>query len=236
MIHARKLSVVLPCRNQADHIGKVLQGYTRSLESLGVSFELVVVPNASIDHTSQVVTELACREPRIRVVENPHGGWGRSVRAGLAAASGDVLVYTNTARTDPAVVPRYVRRYLADWPCLVKASRRARNAPLRDVGSLLFNLEGRVLFGLRCRDVNGTPKVFGRGLYEQLHLAADGDLLDLELMAGVTRLGVPVIEIPSPGFRRHGGKSRTTLRSAWNMYAGAVSLWRQAPSRRANAA
>jgi hypothetical protein len=233
---ARKVSVVLPCRNQADHIGQVLQGYTQPLEALGLPFELVVVPNANTDNTTQVVAELAQREPRIRLVENPWGGWGRSVRAGLAAATGDVLVYTNTARTDPAAVPLFIRRYVADQACLVKASRRARHAPLREVGSLLYNLEGRALFGLSCTDVNGTPKVFARDLYEQIGLAEDGDLLDLELMAGAARLGVPVIEIPTTGFRRHGGKSSTTLASAWHMYAGAFTLWLRMPSRRARAA
>jgi hypothetical protein len=89
----------------------------------------------------------------------------------------------------------------------------------------LYNLQGRVLFGLRCTDVNGTPKVFARSLYERVKLAEDGDLLDLELMAGAARFGVPVIELPVTGFRRHGGKSSTTLASAWHMYAGAVKLW-----------
>jgi len=231
-----KVSVVLPCRNQADHIGQVLERYLGPLESLGLPFELVVVPNASTDATPQVVAELAAREPRIRLVENPRGGWGRSVRFGLAAADGEVLVYTNTARTDPASLPQFVRRYLARRPCLVKASRRGRHAPLREVGSLLYNVQGRVLFGLHCTDVNGTPKVFGRGLYQLVDLAEDGDLLDLELMAGAARLGVPVLEIPVTGFRRHGGKSSTTLRSAWKMYAGAVKLWLATPSRRAHSA
>jgi dolichol-phosphate mannosyltransferase len=235
MSRTSKISVVLPCRNQADHIGRVLQGYLAPLEELALPFELVVVPNGSSDHTAAVVTELARRDPRLCVVENPAGGWGRSVRAGLAAASGDVLVYTNTARTDPASLPDYVRRYRDAQPCLVKASRRARHAPLREIGSLLYNVEGRVLFGLRCTDVNGTPKVFARDVYERVGLTEDGDLLDMELMAGVARLGLPVIEIPVTGFHRHGGKSSTTLRSAWNMYAGALKLWLEA-SRRARSA
>ncbi len=226
MSKSRMISVVLPCRNQADHIAQVLRRYLAPLDALALPFELVVVPNASTDDTARVVEEVAAGDPRIRVVVNPAGGWGRSVRAGLDAASGDVLVYTNTARTDPAALPAFVRRYLdEEAPCLVKASRRARQAPLRQLGSLLYNFEGRVLFGLRSGDVNGTPKVFARDLYERLRLSADGDLLDLELMAGAARLGTRVVEIPVTGFRRHGGKSSTTFRSAWKMYSGALTLW-----------
>ena len=123
------VSLVLPCRNQADHIGAILPRYVTALESLRAPFELVVVPNASTDSTQEVVEELARAEPRIRVVCNPQGGWGLSVRTGLDAASGMVLAYTNTARTAPESVAHFVRVYCArGGQYLVKARRQARQA------------------------------------------------------------------------------------------------------------
>jgi hypothetical protein len=223
MNDADLVSLVLPCRNQADHIGAVLPRYLGPLETLGLPFELVVVPNASTDATEAVVREFAARDPRVRVAVNPGGGWGLSVLTGLAAARGDVLAYTNTARTDPATVPRFVRLQ-RDEGGLVKARREARHAPLREAGSLLYNLEARLCFGLRSADVNGTPKVFPRALYESARLKEPGDLLDLELMVAAHRSGVAVVEVPVRGFSRHGGKSSTNLRSAWRMYRGALRL------------
>jgi glycosyltransferase involved in cell wall biosynthesis len=217
------VSVVLPCRNQADHLGEVLPRYLAPMEALGRPFELVVVPNASTDATEDVVRALARRDPRVRVAVNPDGGWGRSVRTGLDAARGTVLAYTNTARTDPGSVPEFILRHV-EGGGLVKAQREARRAPLRVIGSTLYNLEARALFGLRCSDVNGTPKVFPRAFYEAARPSEPGDLLDLELMASAHRLGVPIVEIPVRGFRRHGGRSSTTFRSAWLMYRGAVRL------------
>jgi hypothetical protein len=227
MSTAEKLSLVLPCRNQADHIGSILPRYLRPLETLGMPFELVVVPNASRDATQAVVEALAQKDERIKVVPNLAGGWGRSVRLGLEAAGGTVLAYTNTARTEPESLPSFVQLYQRGRRCLVKARREARQAPLRAAGSLLYNLEARLLLGVRCSDVNGTPKIFGRDLYERIALTAEGDLLDLELMAWAARLGIAIEEIPVRGFHRHGGKSSTTWKSAWNMYAGAFHLWRQ---------
>jgi dolichol-phosphate mannosyltransferase len=219
------VSLILPCRNQADHIGEILPRYLDAMGREGAPFELVVVPNASTDGTAEVVAEMARRDPRIRVVENPAGGWGRSVRAGLDAAAGSLLVYTNTARTDPELIPLFLQRYRERGSALVKARREARRAPLRSFGSSLYNLEARVCFGLRCSDVNGTPKVFARDLYERARPTSDGDLLDLELMVQAHRLRVPVIEVPIRGFKRHGGRSSTSLKSAARMYAGAVRLW-----------
>jgi hypothetical protein len=172
------------------------------------------------------VRTLAAADPRIRVVDNPRGGWGLSVRTGLGAARGTVLCYTNSARTDPAHVRELLEIYLAHAPCLAKVRREQRAAPLREAGSWLFNLEGRALFGVRSADVNGTPKMMPREVYERLRLESDGDLLDLELLAKARRLRIPVVEMPVPGFRRHGGRSSTSLKSAWRMYSGAVRLRR----------
>jgi glycosyltransferase involved in cell wall biosynthesis len=219
------VSLVLPCRNQADHIARVLEGYAAALERMGQAFELIVVPNACTDQTPEVVEEIGRRDPRIRVVSLALGGWGRSVRAGLAIARGSVLSYTNTARTDPMTVPDFVRRYFATGAGLVKARREARHAPLREFGSMLYNLQAKLCFRVNCRDVNGTPKVFGRELYEAARLQSDGDLIDLELMRFVASQRLHVVEIPVRGFKRHGGKSSTTLTSAWHMYAGAFSMW-----------
>jgi glycosyltransferase involved in cell wall biosynthesis len=224
LTNAPALSVVLPCRNQADHIGPVLTRYLDALAPTGIDFELVVVPNASTDATLEVALDLARMDQRLRVVANPKGGWGRSVRVGLEAARGGLLCYTNTARTDPMLLPDFVRQHDARSERLVKACRVARNAPLRQFGSHLYNFEARVLFGVRSSDVNGTPKVFAADFFRSLHLTSDGDLLDLELMRAAQRRRLEVVEIPVAGFKRHGGKSSTTLKSAWKMYVGAMGL------------
>lgn len=224
MIANPYLSVILPCRNQADHIAEVLERYFAPLERTGRDFELVVVPNACTDRTEQRVAEIAARDPRVRVVPNPPGGWGRSVLTGLDAARGDVLCYTNSARTAPEDVVRLFELYTRSAPCFAKVRRVKRHAWRRELGSWLYNLEGRLLFGIRARDVNGTPKILSREMYRLLAPTSEGDLLDLELLAKATRAGIAVIEMEVAGFRRHGGRSSTNLRSAFGMYGGALRL------------
>ena len=219
-----ELSVVLPCRNQADHIEGVLRAWPPALEAAGISFEIIAVPNACTDETPGIVARVAQADPRIRVVENPAGGWGKSVRMGLEAAGGSAACFTNSARTDPATLVAVFELYRRKAPCLAKAVRTARGAPVRGIGSWLYNLEARLLFGIRCRDVNGTPKILPVGFVGRFDLAQDGDLLDLEVLVRAARLGVPVVELEVPGFRRHGGVSTTTWGSAWRMYAGALRL------------
>ncbi len=224
MAEAPELSIVLPFRNQADHVERVLAAYPPVLEAAGISWEIVAVPNACRDETPAMVARAAAADPRIRVVQNPAGGWGKSVRMGLAAAAAPVVCYANSARTDPVTVVALLAVWKAAGRGIAKASRSARAAPMRSLGSWLYNLEARLLFGVRCRDVNGTPKIMSRELLAWLAPVQDGDLLDLELLAKAARLGEPIHELVVTGFRRHGGISTTTYLSAFHMYAGALRL------------
>jgi len=219
-----ELSIVLPFRNQADHVERVLAAYPPALEAAGISFEIVAVPNACTDETPAKVAQAAAADPRVRVVGNPAGGWGRSVRMGLAAATAPVVCYTNSARTDPVTVAALFDLYRKAGRGIAKAVRSARGAPVRELGSWAYNLEARLLFGVRCPDINGTPKILSRELLDRLAPAQDGDLFDLDLLARAVQTGEPVTELAVTGFRRHGGISTTTYLSALRMYAGAIRL------------
>jgi glycosyltransferase involved in cell wall biosynthesis len=220
------LSIVLPCRDQEDHIEAVFRSYTATLRSIRYSYELIAVPNDCSDHTPEIVASLSAADPTIRVVENPSGGWGLSVLTGLAAARGVTLCYTNSARTDPALIPTLLDLYLRSAPCLAKVRREQRQAPLRELGSWLYNLESCLLFDVRVGDINGTPKILPREIYKKLRLFSKGDVLDLELVVKAAQLGLPIVELPVKGFRRYGGRSSTSLKSAWRMYLGALRLRR----------
>ena len=226
-----ELSVILPCRNQGDHIGRVLQSYADPLEEVTSNYELVAVPNACTDDTAEIVRKLSEDDPRLRCVELELGGWGRAVLAGLEAARGELLCYTNSARTDPAEIPALLELYRQHAPCLAKVRRSNRNAPLREIGSFIYNLEGRVFFGVQSGDVNGTPKILSRETLQTIQPRRIDDLIDMELLALAAREKVPVVEMTTEGFERHGGKSSTNFKSAWKMYTGVLGLRLRGPGR-----
>lgn len=223
----RLVSVILPVHNQADHIGAVVREYLEPLDRLDKPYEIVLVPNACRDATPEVCNALAAANPRIRVVSSELGGWGRAVRLGLREARGDLLCYTNSARTAPQELA-LVLIYATAYPdVVVKANRKIREHWSRRIGSLLYNIECRTLFDLSNWDVNGTPKVFPRHFDRLLALTRDDDLIDAEFAAICRREGYPMLEVPIFSSRRHGGRSTTNYGSAWKMYVGAYRLWRE---------
>jgi glycosyltransferase involved in cell wall biosynthesis len=222
----RTTSIVLPVHNQADHLERIVRGYVDILEGESIPHEVLLVPNACSDGSTAVAERLANRVDVVRVVELREGGWGRAVKAGLAVATGDLLCYTNVARTTPQIL-LLLLLYARVYPdVVVKANRRIRDSRRRRLGSLLYNIECRALFDLAVWDVNGTPKVFPRSFQRLLELSRDDDLVDVEFNVVCRREGYPVVEIPILATVRQGGKSTTGYRSALKMYTGAFQLAR----------
>jgi glycosyltransferase involved in cell wall biosynthesis len=218
-------SVVLPVYNQADHIGRVLEEYVDALKRLNIEYELLPVVNGPRrDRSLEVCQELSARYPAIRTICIEEGGWGRAVRAGLAAARGDLICYTNSARTTGKDLLLVLLYGSIHTDTVIKAGRKIREHWTRRMGSLLYNLECRALYDLPFWDVNGTPKVFARKLSPLLDLKSNGDLIDLEFCALCRANEYPMMEVPIFSTTRHSGGSTTKLSSAFRMYWGAWQM------------
>lgn len=221
------ISIVLPVYNQADHITTIIQSYKEVLTRVHPSYEFILVVNGCQDHSLAACLALAEQHPEgIRVIHSEKRGWGLAVKSGLAETRGDLLCYTNSARTSPQALVLMLVYAIAYPDVVVKANRKIRENWKRRLGSLLYNLECRMLFDLSYWDINGTPKVFPRTFDKLLSLTRDDDLIDAEFNIICRREGYPVIEVPIFSTRRHGGKSTTNYHSALKMYWGAYKLWR----------
>jgi Glycosyl transferase family 2 len=221
------VSVVLPVRNQADHIVDVVDSYVGALSQLERTFEIIIVENESEDGSLRLCLELARRHSVVSVIQNERRGFGRAVRAGLAAARADTLCYTNCAYTTPLTLKNAIELFVVnDGPeRLVNTVREMRYPFARRFGSALFNAECRALFGFRTKDVNGTPKVFSRALFDRFALLETESLFDVEIFIQSQLRGARVVEMPVLFTPRFGGKSATTMRLALRLYTGAFMMW-----------
>jgi len=221
-------SVVLPVYNQAEHIESVLREYLSALERLDFPTEILPVINGPRrDNSLQICRSMQEQYKSIRTLCIDEGGWGRAVRHGLSQAGGDLICYTNSARTTAKDLVLMLLYGSVHNDCVVKANRKIRENWKRRLGSLLYNLECRYLFDLAYWDINGTPKVFPRSFTPLMNLQENGDMIDLEFNALCRRLDYQVLEVPIFSKTRHSGRSTTNLGSAYRMYRGAFQLKRK---------
>jgi glycosyltransferase involved in cell wall biosynthesis len=220
---APAVSLILPFHRQAAEARGIVQGHVAML----IAYEIILVPNGSTDETDAVCRALGAELPGVRCLAIDGSGWGRAVRAGIAAAEGTIICYANSARTQPDDLARILDRAMQSPGLVVKATRVHRHSPLRRLGSLLYNALCTTMLRLPTRDVNGTPKAFPRSAAELRELRREDDLIDLEFMWRCATAGLPVAEIPVATDRRYGGRSTTSLATAWRLYTGAVRFWWQ---------
>lgn len=108
----RRVSVLVPARNEADRIA----GCIAALQAVAWDdLEVLVLDDESTDHTADIVRDLAADDPRVRVLAGrprPTGWLGKPwACAQLAdAADGDVLIFIDA---DVAVAPHAVARTVA---------------------------------------------------------------------------------------------------------------------------
>lgn len=222
----RLISIILPVHNQADHIERLVKDYVAALTKVPAPYELLLVENASRDSSLDICRRLDAEIPCVKALSNSSAGWGHAVRYGLDHAGGDVVCYTNSARTTPDDLVICLLYAVAYEQVVVKANRKIRENWRRRLGSLLFNIECRTLFDLSNWDVNGTPKVFPRAFAGLFELSRIDDLIDTEFCIVCRRRDYPMIEVPIFSTRRHGGRSTTGYRSALRLYWGALAMRR----------
>lgn len=220
------ISIVLPIYNQADHVRNVVQEYEEALARVTNPHEFILVVNGCRDRSLDICRDLTKQYPSVRVISTEKAGWGLAVKLGLEAAQGELLCYTNSARTSASDLMLLILYAIANLGAVVKPHRRSRESFTRKIGSFLYNLECRGLFDLPTWDINATPKVFCRDIYQAIRLTADGDLIDLEFYIECHRVGTVILEVPIYSRQRRAGRSTTTYVSAARLYWGALGLWR----------
>ena len=87
---APPVSVVIPVRNEERYLeesvaGVLNQGYPGQMEVI-----LAIAP--STDRTAEIAQELAARDDRIRVIDNPGGTTPKALNLGVAASQYEIIV------------------------------------------------------------------------------------------------------------------------------------------------
>jgi glycosyltransferase involved in cell wall biosynthesis len=220
-----KLSIVLPFYRQAGDVAEIVTRLQAQLFEIDLEHEFLLVPNGPDDGTRQSCARMVALMRNANLVVLERAGWGAAVRAGIASASGDLVCYTNSARTQPGDFQRAVIQALRNPNTIVKAVRLARESRMRRLGSSLFNFECHVLFNVNSSDVNGTPKIFPKSFVGLLNLTRSDDLLDLEFMWACKRFNYPILELPIAEPPRFSGRSTTSYRTALRLYWAAFRMW-----------
>ena len=202
------LSLVVPLYNEEENLPPLVEAVFQVLSADPDFLELLLVDDGSHDRTATIALALAAAEPRIRFVQHPHNrGLGAAIRTGLAAAKGDLILYTDADLPfDFGLIPYLLA--LATETSMVIGYRSNRGEGVRRwLLSKGYNLLCHYWLGLRVRDVNSPCKLMPRSVLRRIQLTSEGSFIDAELLLECRRHGLTLTEFPLTYFPRTRGQS-----------------------------
>ena len=171
MTEVKKLSIVIPCFNEAQNITQVLVRLDDLLKNIS-DIEVLVVDGASTDQTPKELKKIfEYLDPQKfkLILRKTRRGYGSDIMYALSGASGDVLSWTHAdLQTDLSDVIKAFDLYLTakEDHIFVKGERKNR----RFIESFFtFGMQIVVWFvlGRYLNDINAQPKLFSREFYDK---------------------------------------------------------------------
>lgn len=210
-----RVSVVIPALDEARNLPHVLPRIPDWVD------EVILVDGRSNDRTIEVARKLC---PDIRIVRQSSEGKGNALRAGFAAATGDIIVMLDAdGSTDPAEMTAYVGALLAGAD-YAKGSRFLQGGGTLDMpfyrklGNWGFVQLVRLLFGGCYTDLCYGYNAFRARVLPLLDLDCTGFEVETMMNVRALRAGLRVVEISSFEAQRVYGSGRLqTIPDGWRV-------------------
>ena len=212
-----EISVVVPCLNEEDAVGTVVDQAWQGIRDSGRRGEVIVVDNASTDRSAEVAAEHGAI-----VVREERPGYGSAYLAGFAVARGDYVVMGDADATYPMrELALFVER-LASGNDLVVGSRfegtihgEAMPWLNRHVGNPILTGLLNILFGVKISDAHCGMRAVRRDALEALDLHSTGMEFASEMVFKAFRRKLRVSEIPIDYYPRVGESKLNRFGDAW---------------------
>jgi glycosyltransferase involved in cell wall biosynthesis len=223
------ISVFFPAYNDAPSLPPLIAKTIETLDATGRDYEVIVVNDGSYDRTGAVLQDLAAKYgPRMRVVTHSENrGYGGALRSGFAAATKDLVFYTDgDGQYDVGELPKLLDALGPDVG-LVNGYKLERSDPHhRILIGYLYNKFARFIFGIGIRDVDCDFRLVRRELVEQVHLTATSGVICVELVRKLELTGCKVVEVGVHHYPRlHGRSQFFRVKSLATTFYQLCSLW-----------
>jgi glycosyltransferase involved in cell wall biosynthesis len=211
-----RVSVVIPCLNEAENIQECVTRALTVLAESGLSGEVIVADNASDDGSPELATEAGAL-----VVREPQRGYGSAYLAGFAAARGEYVVMADADLTyDWDEIPHFVEK-LDEGADLVMGDRMDNIHPgampwlHRYVGNPILSGILNLFFRTGVRDAHCGMRGFRREILPKLDLRTTGMEFASEMVIRASKEKLDIRQIPIEYHPRGGESKLSSFRDGW---------------------
>jgi glycosyltransferase involved in cell wall biosynthesis len=210
-----EFSVLVTCHYEEHSIEEFHARISATMESVGRSYEIIMVNDGSTDNTIEKLKDIFQRNPRVTAVIDlfKNSGQAAALTAGICQARGSALVYMDSdLQLAPEEIPLLIREYDKGYDVVSGYRKNRKDSLFRIIPSKIANMIMRKASRSTFRDFGCTFKIFNAQLvrafdFGPFHVFSTPDV--------ISRAGrsceVPVTHCP-----RKYGKSGWTFRKLWN--------------------
>ena len=196
-----RLTVVMPCLNEAETVGGCVDKAHRGLSRAGISGEVLVADNGSRDSSIEIA-----RQHGARVVQVVAKGYGNALRGGIEAARSEWIIIGDADNSyDFSDIDRFVERLRAGDDLVMGCRLPSGGGTIlpgampwknRWFGNPSLSLIGRMFFKTPVRDFHCGLRAFTRAAYNRMELKTTGMEFASEMVMKAALQGMRVSEVP----------------------------------------
>ena len=208
----RKVSVVIPAKDEEETLGSVLDDLNRTIAQMPkYEIEVICVDDHSTDATANIARSFGAR-----VIENTRKpGKGMALRAGFESATGDVLVMLDADYSHRAEdLPRMLEA-LTEGVGLVIGSRVVGGSEeythIRALGNVFLSATLGLCTRRYLSDALNGFKVFRRDVFTDFRYTSKAFEIEIEIIANTMRKGYRIAEVQSHERARAGGEMKSRV-------------------------
>lgn len=221
-----RCSVIVPARNEAGSIDATVRG----IPEMGLGTEIVFVEGGSTDTTWTRILRAIDEHPHrtLRALRQPGTGKADAVRAGVQAATGDlVMIHDADLTVAPEELGKFYETFRSGLGEIINGTRLVY--PLEDhsmrflnrIANRFFGVVSSSILGRRIKDTLCGTKVLLKSDFLRIErsrppTSPPDPFGDLDLLLGAARLGLRVVDVPVRyRARRYGTTNIQRWRHGW---------------------
>lgn len=191
-----RLSVIIPCYNEALNIPTLLDRCAALLDEPGI--EVILVDNGSNDGSDAVLVKLLPLYPSIRSVRvEVNQGYGYGILFGLRAAKGKMLAWTHAdLQTDPKDVLKGLEILQDKGEGVFVKGRRYGRSLTDNIFTIGMSVFETILLRCPLWDINAQPTMFSRRFFESWGDPPLDFSLDLYAYYKASEVGLDIRRFP----------------------------------------